>query len=176
MFFYPESWCNKLSIKQLRKKNSRTTSHEQDQEYNFFFFFLGPFYYSFCKFPYLQYFIKWQQKTTAGQALYRPLLAEKKKKKLDVRLREAIPLNKLLTFGHYPKGERGGPTRIQKFWGSFLGLFYITRSCITCMNKSKADGSFVSRSWSRNQILEQEPYLGEYAPFTLTHIAGIMQL
>jgi hypothetical protein len=44
------------------------------------------------------------------------------------------------------------------------------------MNKSKADGSFVSRSWSRNQILEQEPYLGEYASFTSTHIAGIMQL
>ena len=33
-------------------------------------------------------------------------------------LREAIPKKKLLTFGHFPKGG-GGPTRIQKFWGSF---------------------------------------------------------
>ena len=50
------------------------------------------------------------------------------------------------------------------------------------MNMSKMDGTFVSRSRSRSQIrknnfyLEQEPYLGENASFTLTHIAVIMEL
>ena len=29
---------------------------------------------------------------------------------------------KLLSFGHYPKFGRGGPTRIQKFWVVFLAL------------------------------------------------------
>ena len=50
------------------------------------------------------------------------------------------------------------------------------------MNMSKMDGTFVSRSRSRSQIrnnnfyLEQEPYLGENASFTLTHIAVLIEL
>ena len=36
----------------------------------------------------------------------------------------------------------------------FTFYFYITRSCITCLNEFKMDGSFVSRSRSRRQILK----------------------
>ena len=34
---------------------------------------LGPFQCSFCKYPQIHKFIKWQQKTSAGQTLYRTL-------------------------------------------------------------------------------------------------------
>ena len=50
------------------------------------------------------------------------------------------------------------------------------------MNKSEIDGSFVTRSRSRRQIinnnfyLEQEPYLEEYTSYTLTNMAVIIQL
>ena len=81
--------------------------------------------------------------------------------------------------------KRGGRVQPESksCWVVFLGLlFYITRSCITCLNNLKMDISFVSRSRSRSQILnnifylEQEPYHREYVSFTLTHIAVIMQL
>ena len=41
-------------------------------------------------------------------------------------LREPIPREKPLTFGHFPKGGGGGQTRIQKFWGSFFWAFFWT--------------------------------------------------
>ena len=68
----PERWWKILSTKQLRKKKFlNTTWHDQDQEYNFFI--LGPFQCSFFKHPQLHSFIKWQQKTSAGQTLHRTL-------------------------------------------------------------------------------------------------------
>ena len=97
-------------------------------------------------------------------------------------IKPAIAQKNMLTFGHYPK-EGGVSNPNPKVVGYFLlRLLYFTRSCITCINKSKMDGSFVSRSRSRSQIqnnyfyLEQDPYLLENASFTLTHIAVIMQL
>ena len=74
-----------------------------------------------------------------------------------------------------------GPTQIQKFWGSFCWAFlYFTRSCIKCINKSKMDGSFVSRRRSRSLILnnkfylEQDPYLLENASVILQHQFGVL--
>ena len=68
--------------------------------------------------------MKWQQKTTAGQSINRLLHAVNYKSKyLNICLKETIPPKKLLTFGHFPIGGRGGLTRIQKFLGIFFGPF-----------------------------------------------------
>ena len=62
--------------RQVKSEPLRSTSNDQDKRYYFLFFFvffLGTFNFLFCKYPQLHYFIKWQQKTTAGQTLFRTL-------------------------------------------------------------------------------------------------------
>ena len=37
-------------------------------------------------------------------------------------VREAIPIKKLLTFGHFPKGGEGVQPKSKSFWDVFLGF------------------------------------------------------
>ena len=65
-------------------------------------FATGPYQCSFCKYPQLHLFIKWQQKTTARQNLYRTI-------SLHINGGRKIYLNRDLekpgSFDHFPKGE-----------------------------------------------------------------------
>ena len=96
----PEIWWKKSLLKSSEeKKVPRTTWHDQDQEYNFLI--LGPFQCSLCKYPELHLFIKWQQKTTARETLYRTISLHiigggKNDLKRD--------MEKQGSFDHFPKG------------------------------------------------------------------------
>ena len=128
----PESWWKILSIKQLKKRKfSRTTWHDQDQKYNFLI--LGPFQCSFCKYPQLYWFIKWQQKTTARQNLYRTI-------SLHINGGGKIYLNRDMekpgSFDHFPKGTGCMPWFFRISADTILNCaFYNSR-----LNKKKKSG------------------------------------